>query len=343
MGWPNGCRCGCLGLLERGSAMNKRLVRSLSVSAAIALGCAIVAGYQLLGTSRDYENYIFYFSYLLQSDRGLDLTYRFEPGFSLSVYLFGFVTSSPYLIYGLMVWVIVFLKYLSISPAQGYWFAIFVFSFYFFSRYFVLFEMTVLRAACAFSLAFFVFARREAEKIELNAVLMLMLATAFHYSAVVFLLVYFAKNLTRSRVVMIAFACFGAIAILKNYLLSVLPEFFSVFETYDSVGEATLLPIPYLVDLIYFLLMLGLWNKSDAAMRYCALGVAIGAAFHFSLVEHSVLASRFRELLSMFFLVYVVRASISVSPVVRYTSLMYALTTGLMNVYLVFVHDPLLS
>jgi hypothetical protein len=323
--------------------MNKSFVRSLTVSAAIALGCAIIAGYQLLGTSRDYENYIFYFSYLLQSDNGLDLAYRFEPGFSLFVYLFGLVTSSPQAIYGLIVWVIVFLKYLSIPPARGYWLAILVFSFYFFSRYFVLFEMTVLRAACAFSLAFFVFARRENEEVELSAVLLLALATAFHYSAVVFLLVYFAKNLTRSRVVILAVACFGAITISKNYMLSVLPEFFSVFETYDGVGQATLVPIPYLVDLIYFLLMLGLWNRSDAAMKYCALGVAIGAAFHFSLVEHSVLASRFRELLSMFFLVYVVRASISASPLVRCTSLVYALTTGLMNMYLVFVHDPLLS
>ena len=202
--------------------MNKSFIRSLNVSAAIAFACAIVAGYELLGTSRDYENYIFYFNYLLQSDE-LDFSYRFEPGFSLSVYLLGLLTSNPHLIYGLIVWALVFLKYLSIFPSRGHWFVLFVFSFYFFSRYFVSFEMTILRAACAFSLAFFVFVRRENEKVELSAVAMLLLATAFHYSAVVFLPIYFARRLTRSLVVLIAVASFGIIWISKNYFFAVLP------------------------------------------------------------------------------------------------------------------------
>ncbi|WP_162583141.1 EpsG family protein [Variovorax sp. PBS-H4] len=312
-------------------------------SAAIALGCAVVVSYELLGTSRDYENYIFYFSHVLQSHNGLDLASRFEPGFFLSVYLFGLLTSSPNLIYGLIVWAIVFLKYLSISSSRSYWFTFLVFSFYFFTRYFVLFEVTVLRAACAFSIAFFVFARKESDRAELKEVVMLAVAALFHYSAVVFLFVYLARNLTRIRVVALAIFGFAVIEISKNFFISVLPGFFSVFETYDGVGGATLVPLPYLVDLIFFMFMLGMWGKSDVAMKYCALGVAIGAAFHFGLVEHSVLASRFRELLSMFLLVYVVRASVSEYRVVRWTSLIYAVTTGVLNIYLVFVYDPLLS
>jgi hypothetical protein len=343
MGWPNGFRCGCLGWHGHGSAMNKSFVRSLVTSAAVAFGCAIVVGYQMLGTSRDFENYIFFFNYLIENGGELDLAYRFEPGFSLLAYSFALAISSPELIYALIVWIIVFLKYLSIPSIGNYWLALFVFSFYLFSRYFVLFEMTVLRAACAFSLAFFVFSRRETEKTEIRAVLMLLLSVAFHYSAVIFLPIYFSRNLTRSRVVLLALVSFGVIALSRAYFFSVLPEFFGVFETYEGVGRATLLPMPYAIDLGYLFLMLWFWRQSDVAMKYCALGVAIGAAFHFALVDHSLLASRFRELLSMFLLVHVLRASISTSPALRYTSLAYALITGFVNMYVAFIHDPLLS
>jgi hypothetical protein len=311
--------------------------------AAIALGCALVAGSQLLGQSRDYENYLFFFNYLIDNRDGLDLSYRFEPGFSFLVYLLGWVTSNSEWMYGLIVWAIVFLKYLSIPSARGYWFAISVFTFYFISRYFVLFELTVLRAACAFALAFFVFMRRETEKVEPIAVMLLLLGVTFHYSAIIFLFIYFARGLTRLRVVLLALICFSVVTVSKEYVLALLPQFLDVFGTYEGVRGATLLPIPYLLDLIYFLSMLCFWRDSDVAMRYGTLGVAIGAALHFSLVDNSLLASRFRELLSMFLLVHVVRASISKSSLIRYTALMYAVATGFLNIYVEFVYDPLLS
>jgi len=323
--------------------VSARPIRYLPISLAFAVALALVAGYQVVGVSRDYTNYLDFFSNVIASIGDFDLAYRFEPGFSLSVYLLALAGLSPQLIYCSIVFVIVLMKYLSLSERENYWVALLIFSFYFLARYFVLFEMTVLRAACAFAFAFFVFFRKSDYKIRATEVLVLLLAITFHYSAAIFLLIYFAGNLSRRRVLFISCSVFLIVLSFKSTVVSILPQYLNVFGTYEEFGPATLLPVPYLIDLIYLGFIILYWNKNDVAMKYCALGLSIGAALHFSLLDYSLLAGRFRELTSVFVLIYVVKASTSGSTKVRYFSWLYVFSTGILNMYATFVHDPLLS
>lgn len=103
--------------------------------------------------------------------------------------------------------------------------------------------MTVLRAACAFSLAFFVFFQRESEEPSGLDVLLLTVAVTFHYSAIVFFAIYFLKGLNPDKDCNTIFVVFLACYMSKNFVLSVMPEYFVVFETHQIVGlNATVLP-----------------------------------------------------------------------------------------------------
>jgi EpsG family len=322
--------------------MNQGFMIRLLYSLLFAVIIGLASGYQVFGISRDYENYFEFFDVVRNSLDYLSVNYRFEPGFT--VLIFGFTRSEldNYLIYSLVVGIIVFIKYFSIDFSDKYWSALSVFSFYLISRYVVLFEMTVLRAACAFSLAFFVFFRKSTNSIRLMDIFILGVAVSFHYSAIVFFLIYFSNPRSGGKIILVAAAIFLAIYFAKNLALIYLPEYLSVFSTYHEFDVATFLPIPFAIDIVFLVFILLKFEVVDSAMRYAAMGMALSVAFHFSLTDYSIFASRFRELLSVFVLIYVVRAVYCTDSKVRDVSILYVILTGLMHLYVCFMYDPLL-
>lgn len=323
--------------------MNQGLVLRLWYSLLFAVVIGIASGYHVLGVSRDYENYFEFFDLVRNSIDYWSINYRFEPGFAALVFGLTHVGLNNYLVYSVIISLIVFIKYFSIDFSESYWLALIVFTIYSASRYIVLFEMTVLRAACAFSLAFFVFFRKTTNSIRIRELLILGVSALFHYSAVVFFIVYFSNPMSRLRVALVALITFLAIYFTKNLALMYLPEYVSVFATYQDLGKATILPIPFAIDIAFLVFILFMFEASDSAMRYAAMGIALSIAFHFSLVDYSVFASRFRELLSVFILIYVVRTVYCDDIRVRSVSVLYVLLTGFIHLYGYFVYDPLLS
>jgi len=314
----------------------------LSIIFSIAIGFS--AGHQILGVSRDYDNYLLFFDLVRSASDYFDIQYRFEPGFTVIVYWLANTGIDNYLIYSIIAASIVFVKYIAIDAdyIEAYVVTVFIFTFYFLSRYVVLFEMTVLRGACAFSLAFLVFLRRGAG-FRWRELLLLVLAVAFHYSAFVLIFIYLIRPTNRFLVVLVPVGVFVAIVLTKNFAISYLPNVLPVFATYEEFGRASLLPIPLVFDLAFFALAVYYFDDADLVMRYAVLGMGLGFAFHFALIDYSILAARFRELLSVFSLIYVVRAvSHGSERVVRY-SIVYALLAGMINFYVVFFYDPLLS
>jgi hypothetical protein len=313
-----------------------------AVFPAFAAFLGVVAGYGILGESRDYQNYIDFFQRVVENSGDLDFSYRFEPGFTLLTHALALGTSDSALIYTAIVFFITLLKYFALPTERRHLVAVVIFSFYFLCRYFILFDMTVLRGACAFSVAFYVFMKRSNDKINLVDVALLGAAATLHYSALVFIPIYLAPNPSPARILLISISLFLAILISKSDLLQVLPSYFQVFSRYDAGRTAATIPVPYLLDLMYLVLMLAFWKSNDTAMKYCALGFALSAPIHFAMLDYSVIASRFRELLSVFILIYVVRASQSDRPVLRHLTWTYVIFSGLLNLYIVTVHDPLL-
>lgn len=325
------------------ATLKKRIAIPVTCASFFAIFIGLVSGYQILGAGRDYSNYMIFFDMVRSSSDYSNIQYRFEPGFTALVYgLVNLTSLSNALVYSLIVALFVFLKYSSIEYTKKYWIAILVFTFYFLARYVPLFEMTVLRASCALSLAFFVFMRKKSPENKVSEILILLCAVFFHYSSIVFLFIYICKPTSRSRIVLISAILFLVIFSTKSYWVSALGSYIEVFQTYQDFDKATFLPIPYALDIMFLLFILYYFDSADLPMRYATLGLAVSVAFHFSLLEYSMFAGRFRELLSVFILIYVVRsASYSNQIVSWYGTLLYVLLAGFLNLYAVFFYDPL--
>lgn len=315
-----------------------RLLCSLIFSLIIGIIC----GYQLIGLSRDFENYAEFFEIVREAVDYLNINYRFEPGFSALVYGLTRIGFDNYFIYSTIVILFVFIKYFSIEFSDKYFFVIFLFTFYLICRYIVLFEMTILRAGCAFSLAFYVFYRKSDYSIKWVELAILVVAIMFHYSAVVFILLYFLKPTSLNKILIFTIVIFVFIYIVKTIIVLYFSEYSIFIASYENFGEAAFLPIPFILDILFLLFIIFRFKSADISMQYAILGMAFGIAFHFSLIDYVVLASRFRELLSIFFLIYVVRSVYCDDDNVRYASYSYVLLSSLMHLYVYFIHDPLL-
>lgn len=313
----------------------------------VALICALIigfaSGYQWLGESRDYRNYFEFFDLVRDSLGVGDVEYRFEPGFSFLVHALAAIGLDDFLIYTVLAFFIAFIKFGVIGKSDKYLTVFFVFLIYYLSRYVVLFEMTVLRAACAFSLVFCVFYKKENYLFNFFDFSILLISVAFHYSAVVFLPLYFIKPDGRMKLIFFVLLTFIFIYFLKNIAFLFLSDNLFVFSTYNDLGKATLIPIPFLFDIFLFVFGLVMLNSADVAMRYAVMGLGFSIAFHFALIEYSVFSNRFRELLSVFILIYIVRSAVNSVLLVRVVSLGFLLVTSPMYVYVYFIYDPLLK
>ena len=151
---------------------------SLLLSLATAFGFA--AGYQWFGESRDYENYIYYFSWVGIADFSEVIAYRFEPGFALSSFLLAKANLTAPFIYSILAGAALAIKFLSINEKKFYIRTFCLFLVFYGLRYFVLFEMTLLRATLAMSLAFFVFMRKKTKDFRIVDFILLSLGVSFY-------------------------------------------------------------------------------------------------------------------------------------------------------------------
>lgn len=309
----------------------------------LAIFLGYLAGFQIPGQSRDYANYLIYFDFANESSWPEVLAYRFEPGFATLTYLLVALQLSGAAVYSLIAGGSIFVKLMALRTATHFWLSLAVLTLYYVARYFTLFEMTVLRAGVALSIAFYVFYSRIAHEYRAKHLLLLIVAVSMHYSAIAFFPIYLIRPSTRAAVIAIGTASFITILIVKNVALSILPNYVPVFATYHEFSKATLLPIPFVVDIAFLFFVLLNWRGNDALMKTCALGMAIGIAFHFSLLDYSMLAGRFREILSVFYLLYVVRAVGYARNEMKYAAVAYAAVSAILHLYAAYVHDPLLT
>lgn len=322
--------------------MNLGFMVRLLCSLLFAIAIGVMSGYQLIGLSRDFENYFEFFEIVRESVNYWDINYRFEPGFTALIYGLTRAGFDNYLIYSIVAGLVIFVKYFSIEFSDKYWAVLSIFTFYLVCRYIVLFEMTVLRAACAFALAFYVFYRKSNDSINWVNFFILCAAIAFHYSAIVFVLIYFLRPVNLRRIILVAVGVFFVVYFAKKIAFIYFPEYISFFSNYEDFGKATFLPVPFAIDILFLIFVALKFEAADVSMRYAVMGMALSVAFHFSLIDYVIFASRFRELLSVFFLIYVVRAVYCDDDNVRYVSVIYVLLSGLMHLYVYFIHDPLL-
>lgn len=323
--------------------MNVYRLRTFVLAAAMALILGYVAAHQLLGISRDYSGYIDFFDWLDRVPLWHALIHRFEDGFTLVAVGAKRLQLDSIHVYALIAGIAIFVKYFALQTRAYFWLIFSTFTFYYLLRYYTLFEMTVLRATVAVSIAFYVFYTRDRYEIRLKHIAMLAVASTMHASAFIFLPVYLIKPAGRVVVVGVAIALFFSVLLVKHVVFDLAANYFPILNVYREVGSASFLPIPYMVDIAFFVFIMVNWQRNDCLMKTCALGMAVGMAIHFSTLEYAIIAARFRELLSIFYVLYVVRAVNYPRTFLKYGSILFVLLTATLHVYVMYVHDPLLT
>lgn len=303
-----------------------------------------IAGHQFIGTSRDYENYLNFFQFAQDVSIHELLTNRFEPGFMLiSKALVDMNISGPWT-YSIIAALCIFLKIYVIRSCKHFFLAASVLLIFYFLRYFTLFEMTVLRATVASSLAFFVFFSRNDTKYNWQHVALLMLAVSMHYSAIIYFLIYLYVPKKRIELLVLTIILFFGIFILKNIVVEFLSQYISLFNEVSNMGASTFLPKPTIIDILFVIFMLSSWQSNDFQMKTAAYGAIFGLVLHFALIDMTVLAGRFRELMSIFYLIYIVKMIDNKNPnYMKLITFLFILVSGFAHLYVGYIHDPLLS
>ena len=164
-----------------------------------------------------------------------------------------------------------------------------------------------------------------------------------HVSSVVLLLIYLIRPAGPVIVIGVGLASFISIVMIQHAVFDVLSIYFPLLNNYRSLGQAALLPIPFAFDIAFLIFVSANWARNDCLMKTCAMGMSLGIAMHYSLLDHAILAGRFRELLSIFYILYMVRAVTYPRTFVKYGSVVFFMFRAILHAYAMYIHDPLLT
>ncbi len=324
--------------------MNTKTIKPLAGALLSAILFGFIAGFQKIGISRDYENYLSYFEWINGKTLIEAISYRFEPGFAIITLLLSLLNTEGPLIYFFISGICIFIKFYAIKDTRNYQLVFITLLVFYLLRYFTLFEMTVLRATLAMSLAFYVFFRRDTQKINIIDILLLMTAASMHFSAVAFIPIYLYTPTNKKNAAIITILVFFLFLGLSEFAIKNLPNYISVFETYDEFNPSTFIPKPMILDILYIGFLIRYWRKLNFQSKTAIYGTLISFSIHFSLLQYSIIGGRLKELLSVFFLIIVTQViGYSKNKSVRFATVIFILTSGITHVYTTYIHDPLLT
>jgi hypothetical protein len=263
---------------------------------------------QTFGESRDYFIYDEFFNLVRNEGLNIINVSRFELGFSIiSVFLTSIFTSNV-LVYSLFVIVVMLIKgwIISIYSARNKVFI--VVAVFYLVRYFSLYELTQLRAACAIGFlmiaaTFFLSGNR------VFGILACVAASMFHMSAILVIATFFLQSSKRSHVLIISFFIFALIFTGTKIIAGYLENYIKVLEIYQNLGFGDIAPNPFsvalLLDWTMIAISLTMWKKLTVVMRHVILFELIGMAMFYGLLDYPILAHRYREIFSVFWLFFV--------------------------------------
>ncbi len=263
---------------------------------------------QIFGQSPDYSDYSDFFDLVRSEGLEVLVVSRFEPGFSIFALVLTTLLTTNVVVYSCIVAGALILKgwviraYLSSRKLF-----IFVVAFYF-VRYFPLHELTQLRAACAIALIL-VGAMVLWKGKLLSGILICALAVTFHMSSVAIIPALFLPSIKRWQVMSITFMVFVLIFIFSGLITGYLGNVILVFDSYQVVGFGDDRPNPFsiqlLIDWAMIVVSLIMWNRLSLLMKRVILLELIGMAIFYGGIEFAVIAHRFREFYSVFWVIFV--------------------------------------
>jgi hypothetical protein len=143
----------------------------------------LTAGLRIPNSDRDYQNYITLF------DSAPDI--NIEPSFILiSIFVKSIFGNTPIILFIIFSFVSIGIKYFALKRITELWF---ISIFLYFSYYFILHDLTQIRAGVAASLLFLLLPTIY-NRNPLQFIFISVLAISFHYSAFIFLFLWFFKQ-----------------------------------------------------------------------------------------------------------------------------------------------------
>lgn len=271
---------------------------------------------QLFGVSRDYTNYDSFFSTARRFAFDFEFleTTRIEPIFTFLTWLSASFTKNNLLIYSFFVCLSLWVKGIAVSQVRNSWPVMFFVALFYGARFFPLLEMTQIRAALSSSFLLlamkYSLTRHKKKSIFFSAISM-----GFHMSSSIAIpFVFLKKTPRRSYIFLISLGILATSLFLKDFLIEVLSAHLKVIAMYASQGSTgfgeRVNPVnsAILLDMAMIAITFLFWNKSTLVMRRMVFLQVIGLMVFWSFHNYAVLAHRWRELISVFWVFFFARA-----------------------------------
>lgn len=274
----------------------------------LSLFVFLLVFYQIPGESRDWQSYDGFFELLRIEGTDTFGISRFEPGFVIISLFLTELFSSNLAVYGIIAASAIFLKCWVInqfSPSRQIFFFVTLF---YLARFAPLHELTQLRIACsaAFLLLSFVLLRRGN---RLGGITACTAALVFHLTAIIIIPFLFIQSFSRRSVIMTSAIVFIVTLYGVGLITSYFQDSISVVKMYQEIGFGDEIPnlisADLLLDLGMIITGLVIWDRLSSPMKHVLLLELIGLAIFYSSRDFIVIAIRFREFFSVFWIFFI--------------------------------------
>lgn len=270
---------------------------------------------QLFGLSRDYMSYDLFFTNIRSFGFEYIFAQRFEPLFSFISWGLTLFIENNLLVYTIFVFFSLSIKGLAMFSIVPSWHIMLFISMFYFARFFPLHEMTQIRAAIAIS--FLLLSMKYSfESKKKMSLLFGLTALGFHFSSFIFIpFIYFFRKWEKLEIILLGTLILLLSLCLNQYILRLVAEKVQTASFYISGGPDVYKRInPFnsavLLDLFMIICGFFFWKKSTVQMRHILFLQIIGLAIFWGFGVFGVFAHRWREMISVFWILYFAQALI---------------------------------
>lgn len=275
----------------------------------VALLCGLAAFFQPFGESRDFAEYNGFLDSLRGSgvDRSILLT-RYEPGFVILAGAVAMFVGSNALVLATIAAIAGGLKTRFLRVAGGTALGIVVASVLFLVRFVPLHELTQTRASVSLVFLVGAVALKASGRVR-RALIVGLIAIAFHYSAAFVVPAIFLRAESRRRTLLLAFGAMVAMALALEIIIQVLGPQIAAIAMYQQVGFGENVVNPFspsvLLDVAMCVTGLLMWRQLSSPMRHVLMLQLVGLGIFIGALGYPVFAHRIRELFAVFWIIYV--------------------------------------
>ncbi len=303
---------------------------------------SVIAAFYMAGISKDFSGYETYFSGIRNGGLSFALLSRFEPLFAAISFVVVLFVKSDLFVYLVFVVTAIWIKVSVIRQLAVTWSVLAIIVLFYGARFFPLFELTQIRVAIATSFILLAFLMASKDRVK-SAVLFSLVSIGFHFSSFVFLPFILLRKWGVKSAVVLALLILLTLTFVKVRMLDLLSEYMQVIDMYEKVGygdKVNPLSVTVILDSVMIAVGMAFWRKSSRLMQNVLVVQVVGLALFYAFLDYAVLAHRFREMLSVMWVLYLVHA-VQERGVIKYFSYSFVIVNVGLYTYLFYFYKPI--